>query len=262
MSKPPLTSEEKEEYARRLKATLKTRRPRKTLRLLVALAAAIAAVAMIWHFNRRPEEMPPVVLACLDGAGCVGKPVRSQAWLQVVELPAEKSAGLPVHWQRVDKFAEMPLTKTDSRGIAESESPAADAESIRKMQATSMEPETRYDYGRVFVFPERSKLVIVTLAPLAGAHVLTRDRDVPQDELDKMSAWKSAGWRFVYVVSADDPIAYRTIRDWVRAQVHRGLPDGPVLLSRSPDLTKELIPDLRRQTNAETMLYWTPGPPP
>ena len=174
MTKPPLTAEEKESYARQLKATLKTRRPRKVLRLLLALVALVAAVALIWRFNRPPIESPPVLLACLDGVGCVGKPVRTQAWVKIVETPPEKSAGLTVHWQVLGRPGELPTTNSDAQGIAGTELTALAAESVLTLQAATEEPEQRHDRGRIFVFPPQSKVVIVPIAPLPGDQAARR----------------------------------------------------------------------------------------
>jgi hypothetical protein len=258
MTKPPLTPEEKEAYARRLKATLKTRRPRKALRLLVALVALVAVVALLWRFNRPPVASPPVLVACLDGVGVVGRPVRTRAWLKVVESPPEKSVGLTVHWQRGDQAGALPATKTDDHGFADSEAPSAETESIRTMQATLLEPEARYDRSRVFVLPPHSKMVIVPIAPMTGAHVLDPARDVTADEVRDLKSHLTAGWRVIYAATADDPSTYRSVRDWVRRQVQLGLPDGPVLLSPVADGQGVFVQlgDL-----PEPAMLWSPAPP-
>ena len=244
MTKPPLTPEQKEEYARRLKATLKTRRPRKTLRMALALGVLIVMGVLVWHFNRAPAESPPIVLASLDAVGRVGQPVRTKAWLKFVEGPA-KAGGLTVHWQPGDRVA-----KTDDRGITETPLPAADAESIRPIQATVLEPEPRLDRSRIFVYPPNSRIVIVPLAPMTANHALAHDHDLKPAEIAQVTAWKSAGWRIVYAGTADDPLEYRKLREWVRNQTLHGLPDGPVLLSRVTDVTL-----------TEPLTYWSPDGP-
>jgi hypothetical protein len=256
MTKSPLTPEEKEAYARRLKATLKARRPRQTLRLLVALVALVAVVALLWRFNRPSVVLPPLLLACFDGVGCVGQPVRTQAWVKIVETPPEKSVGLTVHWQIVGRTSELPTTKSDAQGIAGTELSDLAAESVLTLQASTEEPERRFDRGRVFVFPPKSKVVIVPIAPLPGDHVLFRERDVAPHERRDLADRKAEGLRIVYVTSAKDPLEYRAVRDWLQRQVQRGLPDGPLLRTRMTDM-KEIALEVVSRTLADSFL-WEP----
>jgi hypothetical protein len=257
MSKPPLTPEEKESYARRLKATLQTRRPRKSLRMLIALLGLAVVVAVIWRLNRPPIESPPVVLASLDAVGCVGQPVRAEAWVKILDVPPEKSAGLTVRWEFVGRMGDLPAAKSDAQGVAKIELPALAAESVLTVQAWTQEPEQRSDRGRIFVFAPKSKVVIVPIAPLPGDHVLFSERDVAPNELRSLIDRKADGWRFVYAATADDPVAYRTLRDWLRRQVQRGLPDGPLLQMRVTD-GKEIALDVVSRTLADPAILWEP----
>jgi hypothetical protein len=259
MTKPPLTPEQKEEYARRLKASIKTRRPLKGLRMAVALVVVIAAAGLLWHFARPPADSPPVALVCLDGVGCVGQPIRTRAWLRFVEGPG-KVGGLSVHWSRSDQTADPPISKADEHGLAETESPPTNAESVLSIQATLREPQERRDRGRVFVHAPHKRIVIVPIAPMTSAHVLPNDHELTPAEIGPVSAWKKAGWRIVYAVTTDDPIEYLRLRGWVRSQSFRGLPDGPVLLSRETDATKA-IPEVVRQTLADSVMLWSPEVP-
>jgi hypothetical protein len=249
MTKPPLTPEQKEEYTRQLKAKLKTRRPRRELRMALALVIVVVTGALIWHFSRVPAESSPVLLASLDAIGSVGQPVRAQAWVKFAEGPA-KVDGLSVHWQG-GPAGEVPIAKTDDRGIAATLTPAVDAETIRAIQATILEPEPRLDRSRIFIYAPNSQIVIVPLAPMPAApHVLAHDHDLDPAEIAPVAAWKSAGWRIVYAGKADDPIEYRKLREWVRSQTLHGLPDGPVVLRGVADVTA-----------AAPLTWWSPNGP-
>ena len=73
-----------------------------------------------------------------------------------------------------------------------------------------------------------------------------------------LTSQAAAGSRIVYVATADDPSKYRAIRDWIRRQVPRGLPDGPVLRSPIAHLqgATPLLGDI-----AELETLWSPSLP-
>ena len=145
MSKPPLSPEEKDQLARELQQKLRRQRPRKALRLAIALVLLAIAVGVIWHFNRTPPESPPVLLACLDGVFGIGQPIRVEAWLQAAGEAGADVSGRDVTWERLGTV-EKSASKTDSGGHATIELPPPEGEErpVRQRSVTSCPQQYRH----------------------------------------------------------------------------------------------------------------------
>jgi hypothetical protein len=263
MTKPRLSAEEKADLAKQLQTKLRQDRPRRGWRLGLALVALVAVVTLLWQLNRTPPESPPILLACLDDAESVGRPLHGRAWLQAAGGVEADAAGLPVTWRRLDADAELPATKTDAHGMASAELPIANEEGVWVVQASYLEPRELYrrdDQARLFAWPPTTRVLFVPLVRSGDGGIVIgaeADRDVAEDDVRQLTERIKSAGRIVYATTATEPRQYRDVREWLRRQTLRGVPDGPVVLATGPMQTLAL--ELGRRFGADNIDTWPPA---
>jgi hypothetical protein len=263
MTKPRLSAEEKNDLAKQLQAKLRQERPRRGWRLGLALLALAAIVLVLRHFNQTPPESPPILLACLEDAESVGRPLHARAWLQAAGGVEADAAGLPVTWRRLDADAELSATKTDAHGMASVALPVANEEVVWAVQASYLEPRELYrrdDQARLFAWSPTTRVLVVPLVRSGDGGIeigAEADRDVAEEITRQLVERIKNGGRIVYATTATEPRQYRDVREWLRRQTLRGVPDGPVMLATGP--MQSLALELGRRFGADNIDTWPPA---
>jgi hypothetical protein len=238
--KQPLPAAKAEELARQLRAAVRRSRPWGKGRKVVAVVAlAVVALPLAWWFWPRPEPVHVEVIA-FDQLTVPGQETTVRIGTEAVDPKAESWGDQQVYWQELkppgaQTAADDTVTlRTDKKGMATVKRPFAATPPYALVEARYLDKRSKPPWesasrGRVFVWPVKTRLVVIELT--------TENKSA-----DNMAALSAAleeaqamGWKVVYLaLGPARPLGYQAERDWAHQQMAEDakphqLPTGPVL---------------------------------
>jgi hypothetical protein len=241
-NQPPI---DREELARRLRASIAQKRPRR-LRILVTtlLVVAVPLGVFAWLVWPRPE-LPRLHILALDQVTDGKSAIPLEAWLAPQDPTAmvRDLAGLEVSFEVLSAPANeiaAVQARSDSAGMVKANlNPFG--RGIEEYKVTYISSRQRYhteDRAHLYAWDDEAPLLVVEVNALTTATPDVwqpgRFRDLAASEGagKALQAAQKKGYHLVYVAAgAAAPVQYRLMRGWVekKAQVGEPFPEGPVL---------------------------------
>jgi hypothetical protein len=226
----------------------------------LVLSGLILAGAAWWFW---PRKEPPILLVvAFDRVTPPNRPTVVRAATESLNATTGPGGGSELYFEEAGNQAagvsgKTRKAKTDQNGLAEIEwqfqatSRPVGLE-VRYIDERQHPPWSSRDQGRIFVWPEDSRILVLEVEPQL------KNQDWPT-VAEALTAAADKGWHIVYLgVGPDRPTAYQKLRTWAQRLMttDRGKgPEGPVLARKNffpgtamnvPGAVHEVLADLRR----------------